>query len=252
VDVLTEQICVSSLRETARCHFIEWDRCAGLGDTKQAKQVRRKILDSAKLALPVAAGDAGGLYAFLDRSNPEIDVVRYVGIAETKARPLRERIVDRFRDDSCFDVALDQLEVNEARILIDRRLRVAMPRTADLTRLRYVDNHIRTAATIRSITHIAFACSSADILTLRTAEKILVSSAWSTSQPLLNVHGRRFQNHVTHANLELAVKAVEAFVSDSELGKLWKAEIVSRFSLPRQPSTYRGPGPAAPAASSRL
>jgi hypothetical protein len=129
------------------------------------------------------AASAGGIYLFYKHHDPiELHHLTYIGIAEGPARPMRSRIEDRLRDDSCFDTSLDYLPRSTAASIIRNRLRVAMPRsTRD-----YTEKHLNTCDLVRASGRVLLNAVAARPNAIKTAERILIASACALKAPLLN------------------------------------------------------------------
>lgn len=199
---------ISALREPTAPHFADWDRSVRLVDARRAKQARRNIQSDAKAAVP-KEGDYGGFYFFLQLAPNGESTIRYIGIAERPERPMRARMIDRFRDDSCFDVGLDVMAEEDAAILIDRRLATAMPTTAPATRGRYVQDHLRTSAFVRSIAHAVLIACENEGRQIRQTEAALIGSACAAGAALTNVQSRNFRGPVEPGSARLAQQVLE-------------------------------------------
>ena len=144
------------------------------------------------------------------------------------------------RDDSqrpgalreCGDGTAEQL----ARQIIERRLRVAMPRTAEETRLRYVSDHLATSQLFRSSSHVLlFGCADA-IAAIPEAEKIFISCAIAAGAPLINEQHRNHRGAVLEEGLRLALEVIEAGVSlglAAQAGDAWRSAILNLYHTVR-------------------
>ena len=106
-----------------------------------AKAVRRDIKRSACAGLAVPPAAQAGFYVFIADSDVSISQIQYIGIAKTTNRPISGRIIDRLRDDSALDTALDNLEDGKFREVVSRRLLTALPKSGQ----NYIEMHLAAA-----------------------------------------------------------------------------------------------------------
>jgi len=189
---------IRDIRESFSGGFAAWDRSVARNDGKGAREARKEMQAAALALLPKPVTDLAGWYVFADLdADVDIGSVRYIGIAKTTRRPIGRRVVDRFRDDSCLDVKLDNLCEAEQRRIVERRLRVALPRSG----VNYVSKHMAASRLIRQSTHILMIGTQDTISVIQEVERLLINAAVEAGNELSNIHHRRFRGTVS----ELAV-----------------------------------------------
>jgi hypothetical protein len=151
------------------------------------------------------AARLGGFYFFLDPENEDgLGGLSYIGIADSELRPIRERIVDRLRDDSALDVNLDSLEAEVARAIVIERLTCALPTSG----ANYVDKHLRVATLFRrSPLVVLVGCDQSKQL-IREAEKLLISAASAAGAPLANIQHLHFRGSASRQGMALALDVI--------------------------------------------
>lgn len=117
---------------------------------------------------------------------------------------MRVRIEDRLRDDSCFDASLDGMPTSEAFSRIERRLRVAMPRS----RANYVGKHLRTCELVRCSGRILLNAVDAEASVIENAERLLIGSAWALGAHLKNKQHLKFRSPSAIDGCRLATEFV--------------------------------------------
>ena len=197
---------LNELRGTFTPQFAEWDRCADTADSLRAKAVRRVIkrLASSSLEIPEAAQP--GFYVFMDDRSFGISQIQYVGIAKTVRRPIRGRIVDRLRDDSGLDTALDGVSDDEFRRVVSRRLLTALPQSG----LNYVEKHLSVAKLFRRSSMAAIIPCNAGETAIVEAEKALIGSAALAGAPLFNRQNRSYRGTLDDGIHDLASEVIDA------------------------------------------
>lgn len=220
---------LSAVRATCAPFFRRLDIAVDAGDSRSAKRERRALLAHARSGLAGATAEAGGVYLFYrPTSSIGINDLVYVGIAESASRPLRTRILDRLRNDSCFDVGLDDLPRAEAARIVRRRLEVAMPKSAK----DYVEDHLRTSALVSGSLKILLNATRVDPLDIRAAERVLIASARALGAPLMNKRDLTTSRQISANAERLARSVIEGLVSyrwSSADVSTWSAKLDETF-----------------------
>jgi hypothetical protein len=201
---------LAGLRQSCKPFFAGWDAAVERHDDVAARTERRALLNHTRAGLAVPSADAAGIYLFHRSVNPvALEDLIYIGIAESSARPMRIRIEDRLRDDSCFDPSLDDLPRRQAADVIRKRLKVAMP----TSRRDYTEKHLSTCELVRASGRILLNATEAEPRAIRDAEKLLIASASALRAPLSNRKLLRFVGPASAAGVGLARSLVAGLQS---------------------------------------
>ena len=209
-----------------RTYFKRWDNAVRECDHRSARSIRREMLAYTRMQLSSDVSAEAGIYFFhrADQAIALSDVI-YIGIAESRARPLLERLTDRLRDDHCFDDELECLSHDEALARIRMRMAVAMPRS----KKDYATQHLTTRNFVRGSGQVLLNSVEADPQTIKETEKVLISTAWRLGAPLRNKKDLKFTKSVNVEAKTLAYEVVGAKPSPFKTDTIanWRDEIAS-------------------------
>jgi hypothetical protein len=174
---------LDALKHALSPGFDEYDAAVSVGDDKQCKQARKRIMRQIDAAIVAAVKAPQGIYLFADLKRDGMDGLTYIGCAHK--RDFKKRLDDYLvRDVSGLDLRLSERSEADAKAIIDKRISATMPRTAAMTRSKYVDGHWRTMRLTRGG---ALLVSSMDDASLVTAvEAQLICTAWASGARLEN------------------------------------------------------------------
>lgn len=210
---------IARLRGAFPREFELWDQYGASSSTKEIGKIRSQVLSKTRNELGVAAASMPGVYLFTEPSGQ----LKYIGIAETKRRPLRNRIEDRLRHDSWFDTSLDQLTETELRAKIGVRLAASNPRANG----QHDNSHACMILYYRNCDTIRLFGTTICSEAIKSAEKVLVASAVKAGFLLQNSHYRRFRGNVDKSALKLAnwVVTESTDLLNSSLRSRWQQEL---------------------------
>jgi hypothetical protein len=174
---------LAALKHELQGAYDAYDRAVAAGSKTECLKARNRIMDDIRPAIAAAISAPQGIYLFADLAQTSFDSIIYIGCAHTS--DLGKRLGDYLiRDISGLDMQLATLAEGDARAKIDKRIAVTMPTTAQLTRAKYVEGHLRTMRLTRG--GMLFVTSMSDAELVTAVEGMLICTAWGLGARLEN------------------------------------------------------------------
>lgn len=189
--MIGDVLALQPLKDQVQQNFVAIDRFVAKDDRAAVRRERRRIQARANQFLSTPAARCAGWYVFANFSSEIIsESLLYVGVSETKLRPIARRIMDRFKDDSCLDDGLMHHPHPEREAIVRSRLVAALPNTG----INYIAKHLRTLDLVHRSSHILMVGSTLPREDILLVEKSLIGSAMQGGANLFNIKHRKHRS----------------------------------------------------------